>query len=804
MRRAGPLVVLLLGGVWLFSSALFSGKVLAGDDLILFTPPMSEVRPAGLLHPSNALNYDSAYVFHPDLIAARRAIRGGELPDWAEDIGAGRPMLAAQQTAPLFPTNYVAYLLPFWDSLEWTALFKLLLAASGMFLFCRALALQRAPALMGAIAFAFSTYFVAWLAHPHTNVYLLLPWLLLAIRITIRRRTPLAAAGLGAVLGLAFLAGHPPSLLLVALVAVPFAAVELAICPARLGAAGLLVGGAVLGLAIGAVMLLPLFEGLAHTIDNSARGGQALPRSVANAFAFPELWGRPDKFETAGGPSNFQERTAYFGVLPLLLGIAGLTVRPSRGQAFFAVAAVLAGLVVFWQGLASTLDDLPAFSGTNTWRCLILIVFCGSVLAAYGLQRLIEADRRERLRMAAVMAGVVVLVGGQWLVRHTEARHALGDALGQLPVLGDDPTSALSVELASVLHWLLLGAAAVLLVGAAAWRPGWMPWIAGVAVALALVDLVSMGRGFHPAVAESSVDPTPPASVRFLQRAAAGGSRSMAEGVTYPANLSQRFQTRDAREHELPAVERTHKLWFALGGSGIGNTGQIKIYPVQPGSDKLADVFAVRWLYAPTLAASPRRGYRPVRGVPGVVQNLDAFPRAWVAHSWRAAAGLDTALAAVMGSSSRQLEASPVIEGAGGRAGGAPPEPARVVRDSDDEVVLSTDSARPGYLVLADTFYPGWKAEVDGREEKIDPANAAFRAIPLAAGPHEVRFAYESEAVRWGWILSLAGLLLTAAVAMFSFLLGSGRMVGSDAHPGGRRRTRRARGGGASAAPGGP
>src|SRR4051794_5562427 len=786
MRRAGPVVVLLLGGIWLFSSALFSGKVLAGDDLVLFTAPMSEVRPADLLHPSNSLNYDAAYVFHPDLIAARRAIRGGELPDWVGDIGAGRPMLAAQQTAPLFPTNYVAYLLPFWDSLEWTALLKLLLAGAGMFLFCRALALERAPALLGAIAFAFSTYFVGWLAHPHTNVYLLLPWLLLAIRTTIRRRTPLAAAGLGAVLGLAFLAGHPPSLLLIGLLAAPYAVAELAICPARAAAAGLVAAGAVLGVAIGAVMLLPLFEGLAHTIDNSERGGQALPRAVGNAFAFPELWGRPDKFETGGAPSNFQERTAYFGVLPLLLAIAGLTVRPSRRQLFFAVAGVAAAGVVFWQTLASALDDLPAFSGTNTWRCLILIVFCGSVLAAFGLQRLIEADRRERLRMAAVMAAVVVVVGGQWLLRHTESRHALGDALGQLPVRGADPPSAPSVELAAVLRWLLLGAAAVLLVGAAAWRPAWLPWIAGLAVALALVDLVSMGRGYHPAVSESTVDPPLPASVRFLQRAGADGSRSMAEGVTYPANLAQRFETRDAREHELPAVERTHRLWFALGGTGIGNTGQIKTYPVQPGSDRLADVFAVRWLYSPTLAASPRRGYRTVRGVAGVVQNLDAFPRAWVAHSWRAADGLDAALAAVTSSPTHDLLASPVIEGVAARTGGGPPQPARVIRDTDDEVVLSTDSGRAGYLVLADTFYPGWKAEVDGREEKIEPANAAFRAIPLAAGQHEVRFAYESAAVRSGWILSLAGLLLTAGVAMFSFLLGSGRKVGPDADPGGR------------------
>jgi hypothetical protein len=770
MRRAGPVVVLLLGGLWLFSSALFGGKVLAGDDLLLFTPPMSEVRPAGLVHPSNELNYDSAYVFHPDLIAARRAIRNWELPDWTDDIGAGRPMLAAQQTAPFYPTNYPAYVLPFWDSLEWTALLKVLLAASGMFLFCRALALERAPALLGAVTFAFSTYFVVWLAHPHTNVYLLLPWLLLAIRTTVHRRTPLATAGLAAVLGLALLAGHPPSLLLVGLLALPYAAFELAARPGRPLAAGLIAAAVALGVAIGAVMLLPLIEALGQTIDNSERGGQALPRAVANAFAFPELWGRPDKFETGGGPSNFQERTGYFGVLPMLLALAGLTVRPARRQVFFAIAGAAAAGVVFWQALAGSIDRLPAFSSTNTGRCLILIVFCGAVLAAFGLQRLIEADRRERLRMAAVMGAVVVVVGGQWLARHTDSRHVLGDALGQLPVLGDDVTAPLAVQLASVLRWLLLGAAAVALVALSALRPRWIRWTAGLAVALALLDLVSMGRGYHPAVDKAAVDPPVPSSVRFLQGAVADGSRSLGEGFTYPANLAQRFQTLDPREHELPAVERTHRLWLTLGGTGIGRTGQIKIFPVQPGTDRLADVFAVRWLYSPTLAATPRPGYRLVPGQSNVLENLDAFPRAWVAHSWRAADGFAAAFAVVSGSTSRQLLASPVIEGVAARSAGAAPEPATVERQSDDEVVLSTDSAAPGYLVLADSFYPGWKAEVDGQGEEIDPANGAFRAIRLDAGRHEVRFAYESAAVRWGWIVSLVGLLCTAGLAGFALV----------------------------------
>ena len=460
-RRVGSslgalVLVLVLSGLWLFSSALFSGKVLAGDDLLLFTPPMSEVRPAGLTQPSNELNYDSAHVFHPDLMAARRAIRSWDLPAWTNQIGAGRPLLAAQQSAPLFPTNLPAYVLPFWDSLEITALLKVLLAALGMLLFCRSLGLHRGPALLGAVTFAFSTYFVTWLAHPHTNVYLLLPWLLLAIGLTVQRRTPIAAAGLGLVLGLALLGGHPPSLLLVGLLAVPYAILELAElslpadsgCPARGrwrarardrgGHGGPAAGGT-----------------RPHGRPERARRRGA-PRSAVNAFAFPELWGRPDKFETGTGPSNFQERTGYFGVLPLLLALAGLTVRPSRDQIFFALVALAGTGIVFVQTIAAGVDELPGFSSTNLGRCLILIVFCGSVLAAFGLQRLIEADRRERLRILAAMVGTVVLVGGQWLLRHGEARHVLGDAVRKLPVLDSKVTGPDAVQLAAVLRWCLV------------------------------------------------------------------------------------------------------------------------------------------------------------------------------------------------------------------------------------------------------------------------------------------------------------------------------------------------------------
>jgi uncharacterized membrane protein YfhO len=60
--------------------------------------------------------------------------------------------------------------------------------------------------------------------------------------------------------------------------------------------------------------------------------------------------------------------------------------------------------------------------------------------------------------------------------------------------------------------------------------------------------------------------------------------------------------------------------------------------------------------------------------------------------------------------------------------------------------------------VLADTFYPGWSAAVDGAPAPIYRANLAIRAVPLARGRHQVRFEYEMPGFVRGAQVSLLGL----------------------------------------------
>jgi uncharacterized membrane protein YfhO len=57
-------------------------------------------------------------------------------------------------------------------------------------------------------------------------------------------------------------------------------------------------------------------------------------------------------------------------------------------------------------------------------------------------------------------------------------------------------------------------------------------------------------------------------------------------------------------------------------------------------------------------------------------------------------------------------------------------------------------------VVIADTYYPGWRAWVDGAPSPIYPANLSFRAVAVAAGVHVIDLRYQPTAFSYGAALS--------------------------------------------------
>jgi hypothetical protein len=87
---------------------------------------------------------------------------------------------------------------------------------------------------------------------------------------------------------------------------------------------------------------------------------------------------------------------------------------------------------------------------------------------------------------------------------------------------------------------------------------------------------------------------------------------------------------------------------------------------------------------------------------------------------------------------------------------------AGVVRVADyrsHRVLCEVEAKIPGYLVLLDSYYPGWRAYLDGAEVSILRANYAFRAVEVPAGKHHVEFRYRPRVFYAGLTITCLALI---------------------------------------------
>jgi hypothetical protein len=73
---------------------------------------------------------------------------------------------------------------------------------------------------------------------------------------------------------------------------------------------------------------------------------------------------------------------------------------------------------------------------------------------------------------------------------------------------------------------------------------------------------------------------------------------------------------------------------------------------------------------------------------------------------------------------------------------------------------LDVETPSPAFLVTSETFYPGWRAWVDGREASLRMTNAAFRGLEVDAGHHRVEMRFRPTILYKGAAVSLASLLV--------------------------------------------
>lgn len=731
----------------------------------------------GLLHGSVLFWGTPLLQFLPWRTFALEMLSAGHLPLWNPLVGMGAPLLANYQSAVFYLPNVLLWVLEPAAASTLLVLLHLVWAGLGMARLARRMEMNALGQAVSGTAFGLCGYLVARAGFFSINAAAAwLPWIVLAGD---RLVTDLpASAGArprwGAVLPLAlalafqWTAGHAQtawySLVLLAI----WMAWRMIALRSWRRAAVIAAGAsaaALLAFALASPQLLPTLEYL-----RESQRAQSLDPAFALTYSFwpwrllgllaPGIFGSPVS-GTYWGYGNFWEDAIYIGVLPLLLAFVG-AVRGVIGRAPHAgLARLLVALTTVTALLALgshtpvfpwLFDNLPTFDLFQApTRWMLLAAFSLTLLAGAGASAWQPAEGAalywSRLGTAGA-CGMAVLAWAAPQVLPIESQAALLRAR----------TIASGLALAGL--WLALSGVLVLLRRD---KPH-HAWMLG-AVLLVAADLVLAGAGLNPMTGGGL----------YRDSSTLAGQLGSAHRAYLPADLEQdlkfqwafRFDTfaalddwRLVREVGLPNT-------LMLDGVPSANNfdpltpgraaGWMEMLADHPAPGKLLALMDVAWL-----GVVPSAGERPVEYV-----RLEGAQRARVVPEAIVAASPGEALAMV-GAPGFDPQTQVVLEAAGGErvpAGGGTGTVTVVAPDGPNRLVIRVEAAAPAWVVVSDTWYPGWQAEVDGEPAILWRADYLFRAVHVPAGGHTVHLAYRPTSLRLGSVLAALGVLASAWLA---------------------------------------
>jgi hypothetical protein len=349
------------------------GLLLSSDIKSRCWPWASQLASAPLAAPGLS---DPVWQFVPWLRLARRELAAGELPLWNPHQEGGVPLLANAQSALASPLAWPALLLGVEAGWNLSLLARILVAAGAAFAWLRDLGRSRGGAALGAIAFALSGPFVAWLEHPQTLVAAAVPMLLLFARRAAGRASTCDAAGLALSGFLVLAGGHPETALMAVMLAVAVAGREWS----GRRAAAAVGGGALLGAGLAGPVLLPFLEYFWWSAARLGEGRRPFTLSGRDLlrFVLPAVPG-----------SNVIEAAASVSVVLLLLVPLGLVLRRDRETRFWGLALLAMLLVVYDNPISRAL----ALQTPVHWtRFLLFAPLAFGVLGSAGFDAL-----RDRL-----------------------------------------------------------------------------------------------------------------------------------------------------------------------------------------------------------------------------------------------------------------------------------------------------------------------------------------------------------------------------------------------------------------------
>ncbi len=706
------------------------------------------------------------------LFGAEQFLATGAIPQWNPYLYGGLPYIAAMHGDIFYPTAWLRWIMPVDLAITWGMAVHFVLAGWLTYGFARALKLSWSAAVAAAVAYELSGIVASQMSPGHDGklfVSALTPlgfWVLLS---AIRDARRWAFGAFALVVALLVLGHYQMCYFL--MLALGLWTLYLAFWDDRRPpgqnpwlAVGLAALAVVVGIGITALQVLPFLEYIPYS--PRATGGPNTGWEWVNSYAMPPAevftWVLPEfngVLDHYWGENPIKFHTEYVGVVPLILACFAwgdtsrrrLVVALLVGVVLFQLFA-FAGHTPFYRPFFEFLPMLKKMRAVG--MVFFLVAFPLALLAGIGLERVLAGQvAPRRVLVVSAVFGLLALLGLGGILQ------AIAEGVASAGRMEAVQANAAELRLgaARLLVFVLLGGAALWAVAAGRMRGA----LAGLVVAAAIAaDLWSVDRQF------------------YLFSPRAGELFRDDELTTRLRQERMPFRVLDAQNSYPQSTLMAYRIPSALGYHG----NELRTYQELGGKDQgwqgvfspnFLDLLAIRFLILQQDQPVPgfHRVLGPITstfGTQAVLFERDSLPPyARVVRSAAKAPEPQVPPTVI----NRQFPAdlialypdtASLTPAPLGESLPASSALATVADWSPGAMRITLEGANPeaSYLVVAENWYPDWRATVDGQPAPVHRANHTLLSVVLPPGAREVSLRFESPTYARGKVVSLLALLV--------------------------------------------